>query len=99
VISPLPPRIDGAERFPYPLYVLAEDANGLVVPSFNATVTMQLKDAGGKLMPGATDAQDARGGVAAFAGDMLAPEANGDRLRFTALTLSQESDPLKVNGL
>ena len=41
VVSPMPPTLVAGTTFPFPLYVVGEDANGNVDPNFSADATIQ----------------------------------------------------------
>lgn len=65
IISPMPPIVTPGLPIPYPVYVAAEDANGMVVPAFTSVVTIELQGFPDAVLIG-TDAITASGGLAVF---------------------------------
>jgi hypothetical protein len=96
VISPIPASVNAATPFPDPVYVLAEDASGNIVPSFNDYVTMAMGNKPGSATPGSTGqlsssngttAAAAINGAAIFSGLEVSTSSTGDMLQAMAAGL------------
>jgi hypothetical protein len=105
VISPLPPSLDAGAPFPYRVYVVAEDANGNVDPTFASKVMVSLFDnpnpAQGVL--GGTLTVNAANGVATFSDLQVDKGGDGYSLQATSGglpngTASALTNPFQVLG-
>jgi hypothetical protein len=107
VVSPLPPTLDAATPFPEPLYVLAEDATGKVVPSFNDSLAVAMgsnPDNAALFGPpqettaNGTVQQSAVTGLAIFTALMVSNGGSGDTLQVTSAGISATTNPTSFRG-
>jgi hypothetical protein len=108
VISPLPPSVNAGMPFSDTVYVLVEDANGKVVPSFNNVVTLQMgNNVNNATLAGppdetATDESiqvSAKSGMALFSGLDISTSGTGDTLQAIVAPMKTPSNGITVNGL
>ena len=98
VVSPMPPTLFADTPDPYPLYCVAEDANGNVDPYFDGAVTVAMDNNPDNATLYGTTTETASNGVALFSALSVSNVGDSITLRASAGTKQSETNEFQVLG-